>query len=186
MRMTWQKMPACLKVHTHKGNSEEIKQRDALQRMPAHITAQTDSDWAACRLTRKSVTGGVLYHGNHMIRTWSKEQSTIATSSAEAELYAANYGGQQALGLQSIAKDFNMDASIDLEMDASAAIGILERRGLGKMRHLDVAELWLQEQVRRKRIRLVKIPGLHNAADLGTKPLSAEHIEKHMRRIGVY
>ena len=51
---------------------------------------------------------------------------------------------------------------------------------------LDVQDLWLQEQVRRQRIRVIKIPGLNNAADLGTKPLPGDQIEKHLRRIGIY
>ena len=39
------------------------------------VRAQTDSDWAGNRKTRKSVNGGALYFGGHLVRSWSKEQS---------------------------------------------------------------------------------------------------------------
>ena len=64
------------------------------------IRAQSNSDWAANRVTRRSVNGGALYFGIHLLRSWSKEQGLIALSSEEAELYAANFAAQQALGLK--------------------------------------------------------------------------------------
>ena len=50
------------------------------------ITVLVDSDWAGNTETRKSTSGGVLKVGKHVIRTWSSTQTTVATSSGEAEL----------------------------------------------------------------------------------------------------
>ena len=53
----------------------------------------------------------------------------------------------EALGIISLYSDFgvkSMKASVG--MDASAAIGIIQRQGLGKLRHVEVDVLWLQEQ----------------------------------------
>ena len=51
------------------------------------LTSFSDSDWAGDRKLRKSTSGGVITIGSHYIKSWSKNQSTIALSSAEAELY---------------------------------------------------------------------------------------------------
>ena len=63
----------------------------------AHIklTVQSDSDWAGERKTRKSVSSGNIRFGHHLLRSWSKDQSVIALSSGEAELYAACMAAKQ-------------------------------------------------------------------------------------------
>jgi hypothetical protein len=48
----------------------------------------TDSDWAGCRKTRKSTSGGAIMLGTHCLRTWSSTQPVHALSVAEAEYYA--------------------------------------------------------------------------------------------------
>ena len=61
-----------------------------------------------------------------------------------------------------------------LRLDASAALGILQRKGVGKIRHLDVGCLWLQEKEAREILKLAKEPGETNPADIGTKHLTQE------------
>ena len=62
------------------------------QKVPDHISAFSDSDWAGDPDSRKSVSAGVqtkvLMPGRHVINVWTKTQSVIATSSCESELYA--------------------------------------------------------------------------------------------------
>ena len=88
-----------------------------------------------------------------MIKTWSKTQTVIATSSGEAELYAAVKGAAELLGVQSLAKDFGIDLKVELRVDANATIGMMHRKGLGKLRHVDVGYLWIQDAVRSGVIR---------------------------------
>ena len=118
-------------------------------------------------------------HGHHTLRTWSKDQTTYAMSSGEAELYAANLGGMQGLGLQSVAKDFGVEVKLNLFIAAKATVDIVNRRGLGKVRHLAVNDLWLQDAVKSKRIVMHKVASKDNMADLMTKPLAFEDIESH-------
>ena len=47
-----------------------------------------DSDWAGDGVGGKSTSGGVVRWGEHVLKTWSSTQTTIALSSGEAELYA--------------------------------------------------------------------------------------------------
>ena len=69
---------------------------------------------------------------------------------------------------------------IQLKSDASAAIGICNRIGLGKVRHIEVNQLWLQEKVAQKKMAIVKVGTLENLADALTKSLDAESMRRHL------
>ena len=56
------------------------------QRRQNHIKVYTDSDWAGCRKTRRSTSGGIIMIGDHLIKCWSRTQKTVTLSSGEAEL----------------------------------------------------------------------------------------------------
>ena len=151
---------------------------------PSVIRAYVDSDWAGCRKSRKSTSGGVLYFGESAVRGWST-QAVIALSSGEAEYYAALKGSCAALGFQSMLVDLGMRASITLFTDSSAARGIIHRAGLGKLRHLETGYLWLQAAVKNKRLQVRKVPGKDNPADLFTKHLAAAEMWKHLGTLGM-
>ena len=51
------------------------------------------------------------------------------------------------------------------------------------MRHLDVNILWMQEQCARKILPLAKVPGEDNPADVMTKNLTSNVIDKNMKRL---
>ena len=95
--------------------------------------------------------------GRHPIKHWSVTQPTIALSSGEAELGGICRGASISLGLQSLARDLGIELKLNLHTDATAAIGICRRRGLGKVRHLAVADLWVQDKVRAGDFRLMKV-----------------------------
>ena len=114
--------------------------------------------------------------GNHCIKTWSVTQGYIALSSGEAEYYGAVRGASQALGLTAMLSDLGVKAGVELMVDASAAIGIARRRGLGKLRHIELNELWLQDQVARGRLSISKLDGKNNFSDSLTKYCTSERM----------
>ena len=79
---------------------------------------------------------------------------------------------------QSIARDLGFHVSIRVHIDATAALGICRRRGLGKIRHLDVTDLWCQEKVRTGAVTLHKVLGADNPADIMTKYTDRTILEK--------
>ena len=79
---------------------------------PSIIKTYVYSDWAGCRKSRKSTSGGVIYFGEVVVRAWSENQAVIALSSGEAEYYAALKGASPALGFQSMLRHFG-NAGID-------------------------------------------------------------------------
>ena len=144
-----------------------------------------DTDFGGCHVTRRSTSGGAATRGNHLIKHWSTTQTTVALSSAEAELTGICKGAAQSLGLQSLAADLGIDVQVTIMTDATAAIGIARRRGLGKVRHLATADLWIQDRLRKKDFTLTKIPGSDNPADMLTKHVDKSIMSKHMKTLGL-
>ena len=122
--------------------------------------------------------------GRHLIKSWSRQQRAIPLSSAEAETYGMVACSAELLGVQSCARDLGMDFGAAVYTDASAALGIVQRRGVGKVRHLRTQSLWLQEAHASKRVVFEKIDGSRNPSDLFTKHLSEALIDRHMKTLG--
>ena len=124
-------------------------------------------------------------HGAHRIKHWSTTQSTVALSSAEAELTGICKGAAQSMGLRSLASDLGMSFTIEVKTDAMAAIGICKRRGLGKVRHLHTADLWVQDKVRTGAFTLKKIAGENNTSDVLTKFVPRPLMNRHLQALNL-
>ena len=148
------------------------------QDKPTTLTAFSDSNWAGCQRTRKSTSGACYLHGSHLIKASSKTQANIALSSGEAEFYSMVGATSEALGLKAMMVDYEDGLDPWLYVDASAAIGVAQRTGLGKIRHLDTGSLWLQEAVKKKQIGILKVKGTENPSDLMTKFTDLATLEK--------
>ena len=69
--------------------------------------------------------------------------------------------------------------------DASAALGIIGRTGLGKMRHVDTSYLWLQQQSIKDKLKFKKVLGTENPADMNTKGLNENLINKYTEMLNM-
>ena len=83
----------------------------------------------------------------HCRKTWSSTQDIIAPSSGEAEYYGLVRGASQAIGIKSMLHDMGVDIDVGINTDASAAKGIASRKGVGRVRHSEVHQRWVQEKV---------------------------------------
>jgi hypothetical protein len=149
------------------------------------FNAFVDTDFAGCLKTRKSTSGGCAMMGSHLIKHWSTTQKVVTLSSGEAELAGIVKGTAEALGLQSLAADLGIALKVQIHADSSAAIGICKRSGIGKVRHLAVGQLWIQEKVRSGEIALMKVLGTENPADLLTKHLARDLIDQHLSKLAI-
>ena len=91
----------------------------------------------------------------------------------------------QALGFQSIARDLGFHVRLNILTDATAAIGIVRRRGLGRIRYLDVSDLWVKDKMNSGATRLCKIQGALNPADMCTKHVERAIIQEHLPRLNL-
>jgi len=144
---------------------------------------KSDSNFAGCKLTRKSTSSTYLLHGAHLIRASSSTQQIVGLSTGEAEFMALVKGASVGFGAKAMAKDVGREVDISLDTDASAAKGIACRRGVGKVRHLHTPLLWVQQKVDEGLV-VRKIGGKDNVADMGTKYLSGPDIQRYMKECG--
>ena len=80
--------------------------------------------------------------------------------------------------------DFGDKTEVYLYADASAAFGVANREGLGRIRHLDTQSLWLQQALRKRRLGLGKVLGTENTSDLMTKHVDSKLLGEHVRSMG--
>ena len=76
--------------------------------------------------------------GGHCLKVWTKKQQVVALSSAESELCAAVKTASEGLGIQSVARDLGISCRLNLHLDASATMCLVNRRVLGKAKHVDM------------------------------------------------
>ena len=60
-----------------------------------------------------------------------------------------------------------------------------KRKGLGKVHHLAISDLWIQERVRSREIELLKVLGIDNPADVLTKYVERSTMEKAMQKLNM-
>ena len=123
--------------------------------------------------------------GARLIQHWNTTQTTVALSSAEAELTGICNGTSQSIGPRPLAANVGIKLQLEIKTDAAAAIGICRRRGLGKVRHLHTADLWIQDKIRTKDVTLSKVLGTANPADILTKHVDRQRLERHLRTLGI-
>ena len=105
------------------------------------------------------------------VKAWSNTMGILALSSGESELAAVVRAATEVLGSQSILGDFDLCGQVAVKSDATAAIGMVHRLALGKVRHLAVGYIRIQHRVRSGKIRVFKMSGLENPCDAQTKYL---------------
>ena len=105
----------------------------------------------------------------------------LALSSEESELAAVVSAARDGMGLQSILSDIDLCGHVATKSDATAAIEMVHRLGLGKVRHLIVGDLWIQHHVRSVKIRVSKMSGLENPSDAQTKYLGPQALLRHTK-----
>ena len=73
------------------------------------------------------------------------------------------------------------DQTSSLLADAPAALSTAKRQGAGKMRHINVKSLWLQDKAIQKILDYKKVKGEDNPADGLTKHVRQELLERYLQ-----
>ena len=104
--------------------------------------------------------------GNQILKSWATNQAEAAAS-GEAELYALVKAACVSIAAQALSNDLGIvfTGAIELNPEASAAVRISNRIGSGKVRQIEVIQLWRHEKVRQKVVVLSKVGVDENLAD---------------------
>ena len=103
-------------------------------------------------------------------------------STAEAELYGIVDGAARGLETKHAMEDCGIPWTVEVATDATAARAICAKPGLSKKtRHVETKHLWVQDAVREKKLRIVKVDTEANVADMGTKALDGPRHQKLLK-----
>ena len=153
-----------------------------VQKRLLEFVGRSDSDSAGDSATRQSVTG---YHSDLQNVTMCNrclKQRAISLSSCEAELYAASACAGELLGLPELIEELHHNVPVLLEMDPDSARHILQRRGPGGLKHIEIRCLARQQWIREKRL---SVDTKNNTADLSTKHLDGPRTQSLARKLGL-
>lgn len=134
----------------------------------------------------KSTSGLAIFVQGLLIMTASKTQSLIALSPGEAELYAINTSISESLFLRELLEFLTgMCSPIVALTDSTSAMGIISRQGSGRLKHIQLKYLWLQNLVREQPVFFRHVRTNENTADILTKSLNPTEQRRACEKLGL-
>ena len=169
------------------GNGETLEEEGAA------LVAFCDSNWGSESSTgRKSTSGGVIYivAGSlwFCVKGYSRLQTVVALSSAEAELFAIAEAAKEIAGLGQLASHIwgELTKPLAIYTDSASARQIAGMEGfLRRMRHVDIRLCFIQDRVHQHELVINGVPGEENVSDLLTKNLNRPQTLKHTTTLGL-
>ena len=151
------------------------------------LIGYSDSDFAGCKIDRKSTTGGCQLLGGKLISWTSKKQNSVSTSTAEAEYVAAGSCCAQILWMRNQLRDYDVKLSkIPIYCDSTSAIAIANNPVLhSKTKHIEIRYHFIRDHVSRGEIELHFVPTDYQLADLFTKPLDETRFNLLISELGM-
>jgi len=146
-----------------------------------------DADWAGAGDGRRSTTGFVFTLNGGPIAWASKRQSTVTTSTAEAEYVGAAMATKEALWLRKLLSALGVDGgAVAMGEDNQACLALVNYpEATGRTKHVDVAYHMVSDYVARGEVTFYFHPSVDMPADELTKPLPAPAFILLRRVIGV-
>jgi hypothetical protein len=132
-----------------------------------------DSDFASCLDTRRSHTGWVFQLFGGPICWQSKCQSTVATSTVEAEYQAASAAAREALWLRQLFADLDIPQTpMVILCDSQGALSAMMNSQISqRVKHIDIIHHFVRERCQLGQIKFQFVEGKLNVADVLTKPV---------------
>ncbi|KAG6493852.1 hypothetical protein ZIOFF_048855 [Zingiber officinale] len=141
----------------------------------------TDSDWAGSLEDRRSTSAYLFCFGSKVISWSSRKQNTVALSSPEAEYSAATSAACEAVWLRRIMADLQQKhtCSTTIFCDNMSAIAMTKNPVFhARSKHIELCHHFIRDLVNKREIHLEFIEINEQPADVLTKPVSLEKLEK--------
>lgn len=117
---------------------------------PIHLKVYSDSDYAGCPFSRRSVTGYCAVVAEGCVSWRARKQATVATSTTEAEYRASYEAAQEAIWLRLLLTDLHypQSQSTTLYCDNQGALALAKNPLYqSRSKHFDVLYHWVREKV---------------------------------------
>ena len=145
------------------------------------VSGRSDSDYAKCLDTRRSVSGHRVLLNGSPVSFKSGTQKHVSLSVCEAELYAAVTCTQDMLYVRNLLLSLGLQVQLPmiLEIDNKGAVDLANNWSIGgRTRHIDVRSCFLRELKELGYIKVIWIAGSENDSDIHTKNLDGPLFEK--------
>ena len=151
------------------------------------LEGYTDSDFAGCKIDRKSTSGSCQFLGRRLVSWQSKKQHSVSTSTAEAEYIAAGSCCAQILWMRNQLRDYGLMLNkIPIYCDNTSAIAISNNPVQhSRTKHIDIRYHFLREHVMNGTVELHFVPTEDQVADIFTKPLDESTFSKLVGELGM-
>ncbi|GJV27384.1 ribonuclease H-like domain-containing protein [Tanacetum coccineum] len=152
------------------------------------VFAFSDSDWAKCPMTRRSVSGYCVFVNGNLVSWKSKKQATLSKSSAEAEYRAMASATCEIMWILKLLQDLDLDglAPVTLFCDNKSAIQIAANPVMHeKTKHFDIDVHLVREKVASGLIKTEKVDSKSQVADILTKALGTAQHTVLSKKIGL-
>ena len=156
--------------------------RDEGDPMDWQLVIYSDSDWANCKETRKSISGFVMFLCGVPIMWRSKQQKSVSLSSTEAEWYALSEAVKEILFVAMVLLDMGISVKtpIVVRVDNMGAVFMTENASSSsRTRHVDTRWHFVRELSEDKFISVIFVPTAENWADGFTKNIASETLRSH-------
>jgi hypothetical protein len=146
-----------------------------------------DADYAGCIDSRKSTSGRVFVLNGVAVSWASRKQSTVSTSTTEAEFIAAADACKEALWLRNLVRDFDRHQDTgDIFSDCTCALALIRSPvHHSRAKHINVQHKFVRNRACRGEVKFMYCPTTEMIADVLTKPLCAPASERCRKGIGV-
>ena len=144
-------------------------------------TAFSDASFAhpIVKEGRRSPSGYIFFMAGGPVSWSSKRQSTVATSSTEAEYIGQFNAAREAIWIRNFLEELGYRDLIKdpliIKADNTGAQSLSQDSTIhSRAKHLDIAYHWQRQQVEQGAIQFEDIPSAENGADGLTKPQDAQ------------
>jgi hypothetical protein len=151
------------------------------------LIGYSDTDYAGCKIDRKSTSGTCQFLGRSLVSWASKKQNSVALSTAKAEYVAAGHCCAQLLWMRQPLRDYGYKSSkVPLLCDNGSAIRMADNPvAHSRTKHIDIRYHFPRDHQQKGDIKIAYVNTHNQLADIFTKPLDEKTFSKLRNELNI-
>jgi hypothetical protein len=144
------------------------------------LIGYSDTDYAGCKIDRKSTSGTCQFLGRSLVSWASKKQNSVALSTAEVEYIAAGPCCAQLLWMRQTIRDYGYKLrKLHLLCDNESAVRMVDNPiEHSRTKHIDIRYHFLRDHQQKGDIEIAYVSTHNQLVDIFTKPLDEKTFSK--------